>query len=668
MGRTTGDEAERLAALARYGILDTPPEPAFDRITAMAARMLDVPIALLVLVDERRQWFKSHHGLAVAETPREVSFCTFSIQASDVFVVEDATADPRFAKNPLVLGDPYIRFYAGAPLVTFDGLNVGTLAVLDRRPRQLSGADRELLRALARVAMKEIELRLVAGAAGLELEDQDPRLQILLEQVPAALWTCDRALQLTSASGALLAELRVEANEFLGGPLAAATPGEEGESVMAAHRRALAGESVNYDVHWGGFWFHAHVRPLRDAAGSVVGTIGIALDMTEHHRLQLRLAQAERLAAIGTLSAGVAHEINNPLTYVNINLGLARQTVQAVARRAGSADPEVGMQLARVDDLLRDSLTGAARVQKIVGDLKTFARADLTAADAPADPIPVLEASISMASNQIRHVARLERDLRPVPQVALGEGRLAQVCLNLLVNAAQAIPEGHASDHVIRVSTRREGPMVIIEVCDTGAGIAPDDLSRIFEPFFTTKEAGEGTGLGLSIVRGIVEQAGGTVQVTTEAGLTRFVVALPISQAAAPATPSAARGPVGRRRILVVEDDPMVARAIARILEGAHQVEMVPSGRAALDLLAGDRAFHVILVDMLMADVAGPELYAELERTAPDLAGRVIFMTGGAFTPAARRFLEEVDRPILTKPFGPGELEELLARAGPDEE
>jgi PAS domain S-box-containing protein len=664
---TNDTEARRLAALKRYQILDTPPEPAFDRITETAARLFEMPIALLVLLDEDRQWFKSHHGLAVTQTPRAIAFCSHTIGSPNVFVIEDAAQNPQFAANPLVTGEPHIRFYAGAPLTTPEGLNIGTLAIIGRRPGQLSGSDRDLLRAMAGVAMKEIEVRLAKGPGELALEEKDPRLQVLLDQVPAALWTCDRDLQVTSASGAMLASFGL--SSITSRPLTSFISGPEGEKILAAQRRALAGEEVNYDTTWSGFVMHAHVRPLLDAAGAIVGTIGIALDMTEHHKMQVRLTQAERLAAVGTLSAGVAHEINNPLTYVNINLALSREAAQAAARsELVTRHPDLAAQLTRIDDLLRDALTGAARVQKIVADLKTFARADFTRADVPADPVSVLEASIAMAMNQIRHVARLERAMQPVPRVALGEGRLAQICLNLLFNAAQAIQEGHVEDHLIRVATRLEGELVAIEISDTGPGIPQEDLDRIFDPFYTTKAAGEGTGLGLSIVRGIVEQAGGSIQVASTAeGATCFCVLLPVSSAPSAAVRPPAAVKPRRCRVLVIEDDEMVACAICRVLEEEHEVVMVGSGRAALELLEVERNFDVILCDMFMTDVGGPELHAVLERIAPPLAERTVFMTGGAFTAGARRFLEEVQRPILTKPFDLGELARLVVRAGSGE-
>ena len=156
---TGSREAERLIALADYQIMDTATEPGFEDAVLIAAELCDAPIALVSLVDDRRQWFKASVGLAVAETPRNISFCGHAIRAPELFVVEDATLDPRFVDNPLVTGEPFIRFYAGAPLVTSDGLAIGTICVLDQRPRELTGGQRAALTALARQVMGQLELR-----------------------------------------------------------------------------------------------------------------------------------------------------------------------------------------------------------------------------------------------------------------------------------------------------------------------------------------------------------------------------------------------------------------------------------------------------------------------------------------------------------------------------
>lgn len=164
-----GNEEERLQALDRYAIVDTSPEPAFDRITRLASHIFGAPIALISLIDRARQWFKSRHGLDVAETSRGVAFCAHAILTDGVMVVPDAGSDSRFANNPLVTGGPRIRFYAGAPLHTSDGYNLGTLCVIDRAPRAMTEREQQLLADLAALVMDEIELRQVGRVAKAEI-------------------------------------------------------------------------------------------------------------------------------------------------------------------------------------------------------------------------------------------------------------------------------------------------------------------------------------------------------------------------------------------------------------------------------------------------------------------------------------------------------------------
>ena len=159
---TPSRELSRLAALLRYDILDTPSEDTFDDFTYLAAQICGTPIALISLVDEHRQWFKSRFGLEVNQTPREISFCTHTIEGSGFFEVEDARLDPRFQQNPLVTGEPRMRFYAGTPLTSPDGYNLGTLCVIDHQPRQLDTAQREALKRLGRQIMRLFGERLQA--------------------------------------------------------------------------------------------------------------------------------------------------------------------------------------------------------------------------------------------------------------------------------------------------------------------------------------------------------------------------------------------------------------------------------------------------------------------------------------------------------------------------
>jgi two-component system, cell cycle sensor histidine kinase and response regulator CckA len=258
--------------------------------------------------------------------------------------------------------------------------------------------------------------------------------------------------------------------------------------------------------------------------------LSIGRDLTERAEMQANLLHADRLAAVGTLAAGVAHEVNNPLAYAMGNLDMmARRLPEAVARlRAEASRAPEGAAAARLSALAADlaetcemltvAREGAARVRTIVLDLKRFSRPD-EALVGPVDVHEVLEYAIGIAASELRHRARLVREYGAEPLVAVNESRLGQVFLNLLLNAAQAIPEGDSERHEIRVRSRVDGKgSVVVEVADTGVGIPPRLLGRVFDPFVTTKPSGEGTGLGLFVCRSIVKDAGGEIAVESEVG------------------------------------------------------------------------------------------------------------------------------------------------------
>ncbi len=393
---------------------------------------------------------------------------------------------------------------------------------------------------------------------------------------------------------------------------------------------------------------------LRDEAGRPRLLVAVIEDVSEKKRLEAQLLLADRMASVGTLAAGVAHEINNPLAFILSNVEFALDEL----RRAG-ADPEV---LRALDD----AKDGGVRVREIVRDLRTFSRPVNEVREA-LDPRAVLESAVGLASNEIRHRAQILVEPGDVPRVAASEYRLGQVFLNLLINAAQAIPEGNvAGNHVRATTSTAPDGHAVIEISDTGGGIPPEVLPRIFDPFFTTKPPGVGTGLGLSICHGIVTQLGGTISVESAPGQgSTFRVSLPpagpvAARAAAPPAPSAS---AARKRLLVVDDEPLVGRAVARILAAEHDVVTRTSARDALPDLLGGPGFDLVLCDLMMPEMTGMDLHARLAREAPGVAARLVFLTGGAFTPAARDFLDRVPNARLEKPFEPQALRDVVAGA-----
>ena len=388
----------------------------------------------------------------------------------------------------------------------------------------------------------------------------------------------------------------------------------------------------------------------------------------EQVRMRERLMISERMASAGTLAAGVAHEINNPLAIAMTNLEFVSEALARVIadareprrRRAPAGEWDGVEELGTLDEAVRDTREALVRMRDIVRDVKLFSRPQDDKTEA-VDLQRVIESSIRMAWNEIRHRARVVKAYGVVPMVNANESRLGQVLLNLIVNAAQAMSDGHADGNELRIATRTASDgRAIVEVSDTGPGIPREILDRIFDPFFTTKPVGVGTGLGLAICHRIVSELGGLIEVDSVVGKgTRFRLVLPEardSQNVKVKTLRPTSGP--RARVLVVDDEPAMGRALQRTLREHLDVVALTSAREAHALIAGGERFEVILSDVMMPEMSGMDLHHALMRIAPEQAQRMIFVTGGAFTAAAHEFLDRVPNPRIEKPV---EATNLLA-------
>jgi len=431
--------------------------------------------------------------------------------------------------------------------------------------------------------------------------------------------------------------------------------------------------------------FDRFSAPVVDDGGACLGRVWLFRDVTEERKLQAAVAQSDRLASMGMLAAGVAHEINNPLSYILYNLESLSEDVPRHARqlalaraalvgRLGEAglseilgssgealDPALS---ADMEERFEDALGGTRRIKEIARGLGTFSRVE-RAKVAPVDLRHAIESAISIATNEIKYRARLEQDFGPTAPVMASDGGLSQVFLNLLVNAAHSITEGDVEHNRIGVRTWQEGDEVCAEVRDTGCGIPPENVRSIFDPFFTTKPAGVGSGLGLHIVKNIVAGFGGRIEVASEVGAgTRFVIRLPagVDEGAGAAVEAAetivATG--ARGRVLVIDDEEGMRRAFRRLLR-EHEIVEAESGEQGRDLLAKDQAFDVILCDMMMPRVSGMDVHRWLLEHHPQLARKLVFVTGGAFTANGREYLEKVGNLRLEKPFDAKSVQKVIA-------
>ena len=545
------DEAERLQALADYGLMDTPPEPVFDEIVALASYIFRAPIALIPLLDEKRQWFKARMGFDMTETPREYAICAYTILKPDGMVVPDALADPRFASNPLVQGTPGIRFYAGTPLTTREGHALGTLCVIDTKPRsQLDPEQKQALKTLARHLMAQIEIRYSSAFLAKALRE---RRQAELE----------------------------EQNRIL-----------------------------------------------------------------ENDREMQRLNEAK-----DRFMTMLAHELRNPLASILNAVELIR-----------SPEPDDAVEI------IEGQTRHLSRLIEDLLDLSRVTRGKITLKKTTLDLVETVRAaSRAMQPVLTKGGQRFTVQLPGEPLWVMADpARLEQIVSNLLLNAAKFT----GAEKQIRLSLEREAQYAVLRVCDQGIGIPLEMQERIFEPFVQVEEtrANGGLGLGLPLVRQLVQLHDGSVEVQSE-GMGRgseFIVRIPLHGEPLPlpveevGNGSALPKAHVRRRMLVVEDNPDLARTLGRLISHwGHEIELVRLGSAALESAL---QFHP---DVALIDIGLPQMdgfaVAECLVAAPELAGlRLIAMSGYGDEEDRARAMQSGFNEFLLKPVDPALLRQIL--------
>ncbi len=582
---TLSSEAERLEALRGYNILDTAPEDSLDDITRLAAHICGTPIAAVSLVDADRQFFKSILGLAVRETPRDVSFCAHTILQPTVMVVPDAREDDRFSSNPLVTGAPNICFYAGAPLVTEDGHALGSLCVIDQTPRLMTSEQQDALRVLARQTVSQFEMKrqiliheqteqalqaevLERKRAESELETVLAQSEQVLSSIPSILVSADEQGIITTWNSAAAAAFGLTTGEQLGRPFLGCAIQWEWDKVRRAvelcnvQGKPIRLDNIGYVTPSGcERSLGVTINPIHHYGDGQKGFILLAADITDRQMLESKLVQAQKLESIGQLAAGIAHEINTPIQYVGDNTRFLRDAMgdlqpllsacRHLARvtREAEADPLALTALVEAEETadleylereipqaISQTLDGIDRVTHIVRAMKDFSHPG-PAEKVGTDLNRALESTITVASNEWKYVAEMETEFDlDLPLLPCLPAELNQVFLNMIINAAHAIGDvvgdGSQGKGKITVSTHRQGDCLEVRIRDTGTGMPEEVRRRIFDPFFTTKEVGRGTGQGLSISHAVVvEMHRGNISVETKPGQgTVFIISLPLTE------------------------------------------------------------------------------------------------------------------------------------------
>ncbi|MGH1345321.1 MAG: hybrid sensor histidine kinase/response regulator [Nannocystales bacterium] len=479
----------------------------------------------------------------------------------------------------------------------------------------------------------------------------EARVRGVLAALPDLMFVISRDLVFEEYQTPDPEKLLMPPSSFVGKRVDEVLPPDVASRVNDAVRGTLAdGErrTVPYALDFpdGRQWFEA-ISGLCDEDS----VLFVVRDRTRQVLLEERLRMRDRMASLGTLASGVAHEINNPLTYVLGNLDFIRDSIEP-----GGDEDLLGA--------FSDVVHGLEQVSGLIADLRVFSHPGSTEPTA-VDLNHVVEATLRLAKGALNRHAVWTYEAQELPAVAGNASQVGQVVLNLVTNAIDAIGSGAATDNEIRIETHHDDERVTLTVSDTGAGIPPEIRERIFDPFVTSQTVGTGTGLALAVCRSLVVSLGGTIRAECRSPRgTVVTVAFPRHEAKPTAVPERKTEPCTfapqEARILVVDDDDRVAQVTARALEG-YEVVVALDGRAALEEIRRGQAFDLVLCDLMMPGMTGMELYRAVEDSDPDLAGRFVFMTGAAYSPDARSFVESTARPLLQKPFALASLRMTIA-------
>lgn len=525
-------EEERIQALERTGLLDSLSEEEYNSITLLASYICETPIALISLIDRDRQWFKSKVGIDTTQTSRDSAFCSHAILQDDIFVIEDSQKDERFHDNPLVMGDPKVIFYAGAPVLDPESkLPLGTICVIDHSPRKLSEEQKKALSKLSMQVSKLVELRQRIE----KTEQQNKKLLqafVAIENMQEGFVIQNKEGQITDYNPSALRILGLTDDQILGkssyDPSWKAIktdgkvfPGHEHPAILTLKTgRPQSGVKMGIQINEEKVtWISINSSPIfgddGDKPSSVVTTF---VDITDLETAQVKLFHNARLASVAEMAAGVAHEINNPLAIIN---ALCSSCLK-IAESTELDKESLVTKLNKIRNMI-------FRVSKIIRGLQSFSRSSNGVSNSAVNFSEVLTDALSICTERFtKSDIRLSVNVPDSVMVHADFIKLGQVVLNLLNNSFDAISSVKASDKWVKVEVESQNNCVRIFVTDSGTGIPSQLANKIFLPFFTTKEVGKGTGLGLSISKGLIEEMGGQFYYDASHPNTRFVIQLSV--------------------------------------------------------------------------------------------------------------------------------------------
>lgn len=492
--------------------------------------------------------------------------------------------------------------------------------------------------------------------AELERDSTAFELELALEHAPIIIWAVSREGDITLAHGAGLSAIEERVGPVTGKNMFVVFP-QEDNALHSLLDRALRGESFRTVVPVAGAMLDTWVSPVRNTAGEITGASGVSHDVREVRQLEAVAMQSDKARTIGVLSASVAHEINNPLTYMLPCCDYLATTTTALSERLERGDAITPSELLSTVQQLSDDISvlrsGVQRIATIASDLRAFTHSSEDP-PGPVDLSAVARSVLQLIGKEVTIRTHLVLQLEATTPALGHASRLIQVVLNLLTNAMQALSNLPRAAAKITVRTADAGDHILLDVADSGPGVPEAARHRIFEPFMTTKKQGEGTGLGLFVSRSIVEQHGGTLTIhTSPEGGALFRVRLCRHQAVSVPPPVASHPTAApaRASVLIIDDEVDVGRALVRQLDTyGHQAVWYPGIVEAVRQIPSPQ-FDVVFCDLMMPDVDGLTWHEYLVQQWPDLGSRLVVMTGGAFSPLAREFaLQNADH-LVEKPF-----------------